>query len=118
VLKLLLQSGRLVLPADTALRRQLAAVELHVSDAGNARIEVPSNVGHDDLADALMQAAGCVRASGAGFPEGGFHTEAGPGEGGVLTTGFGVEVREHPRCLDYKWAFEHPKGADDLETGW
>jgi hypothetical protein len=118
VLKLLLQQGRLVLPANTALRRQLASVEMRVSDAGNARIEVPSNVGHDDLADALMQAAGCVRPSGAGFPEGGFHVEAGPGAGEVFTTGFGVEVREQPRCLDYKWAFQHPKGAGDLETGW
>lgn len=118
VMKSLLQQGRLVLPADTALRRQLASVEMHVSDSGNAKIEVPSSVAHDDLADGLMQAIGCVQHAGVEMPGDAFHHEAGPGDGEFLETEHGVELRQQPRCVSYRWAFRSPKGSDGMDVGW
>lgn len=61
MLKLLLQSGRLVLPRDPELLRQLRSLAFDRTDAGSVRISVPETAGHDDLAMALMQAVSCIR---------------------------------------------------------
>jgi hypothetical protein len=60
-LKLLLQGGRLVLPREPELLRQLRGLAFERTDAGSVRIGVPERAGHDDLAMALMQAVSCVR---------------------------------------------------------
>jgi hypothetical protein len=111
--KLLLQQGRLVLPADPTLRRQLEALEFTTSESGNTSIAVPASKGHDDLAMALCQAMSCVR-----------HVHAGPspddlaGKGEVLTTAAGAAIYEHPRLAWHRRAFQHPAGSEDGEKGW
>lgn len=59
-IKVLLQSGRLVLPRHAELTRQLAALQFTYSETGLVRIAVPERAGHDDLAMALMQAVSCL----------------------------------------------------------
>lgn len=60
-LRLLLDRGRLVLPASAeALRRELLLLRVDLLPSGGERIE--ASTGHDDLADALMLAAGPARA--------------------------------------------------------
>lgn len=60
LLRVLLQENRLVLPRHAELSRQLNALTFTYSPGGSVRISVPDQVGHDDLAMALMQAASCV----------------------------------------------------------
>jgi hypothetical protein len=56
-LRLLLEQGRLILPASCEdLLRELLLLRVALLPSGNERIEAGS--GHDDLADALMLAAG------------------------------------------------------------
>jgi hypothetical protein len=56
-IKLLLQQGRLDLPAHPGLLKQLAALEFALSESGGpVRIAVPERAGHDDLAMALALA--------------------------------------------------------------
>lgn len=58
-MKLLLQTGGLVLPRHPELLRQLAALEYETLDGGSVRIAVPERGGqHDDLAMGLMLALG------------------------------------------------------------
>lgn len=56
LMQLLMQQGRLELPAHPALLRQLSALEIERLDSGASRIAVPDRVGHDDLAMALCLA--------------------------------------------------------------
>ncbi len=56
-LRLALEQGRVLLPASAAeLRRELLLLRVELSQGGGERIE--AGVGHDDIADALMLAAG------------------------------------------------------------
>lgn len=55
--KLLLQQGRLLLPNDPRLLKQLRALTFEQQPAGGVRLAVPDAVGHDDLAMALSMAA-------------------------------------------------------------
>lgn len=55
-LKLLMQQGRLDLPADPVLLKQLRGLEFEQLPAGGVRIAVPDRVGHDDLVMALALA--------------------------------------------------------------
>lgn len=61
VAKVLLQDGRLLLPREPSLLRQLAALEFEQTESGMLRIAVPERAGHDDVAMAfalsLRQAA-------------------------------------------------------------
>lgn len=59
-MKGMLQSGRLVLPRHPELLKQLAALEMTETAAGNTQISVPDSRGHDDLAIALGQALSCI----------------------------------------------------------
>lgn len=61
LLRLLVQQGRLILPRHPGLLRQLNNLEFETTSSGHLRIAVPDRLGHDDLADALMQAASAVR---------------------------------------------------------
>lgn len=60
LLQVLLQENRLILPRHAELLRQLNALTFTFSPGGSVKISVPDQVGHDDLAMALMQAASCV----------------------------------------------------------
>lgn len=59
-LKGLLQQGRIVLPREPELLKQLRGLQFEQLPTGNVRIAVPENLGHDDLAMALMQAISSV----------------------------------------------------------
>lgn len=48
--RLLLQQGRLLLPREPALLKQLEGLQFEVSETGSTRISVPERLGHDDLA--------------------------------------------------------------------
>lgn len=60
MVKTLLQDGRLILPNEPELLRQLRALEFQQLTGGSMRIAVPERSGHDDIAMALMQAVSCV----------------------------------------------------------
>ncbi len=53
----LLEQGRLVLPRDPTLLRQLAGLRFEQGERGFTRIEAEDAAVHDDVADALMLAA-------------------------------------------------------------
>ena len=55
--KLLLQQGRLRLPNDPRLLKQLRALTFETQPTGGVRLAVPDALGHDDLAMALSMAA-------------------------------------------------------------
>ncbi len=57
MIKGLLQTGRLVLPCEPDLLKQLRGLEFETLPSGNQRIAVPDRLGHDDICDALCQAA-------------------------------------------------------------
>lgn len=109
MLRLLIQQGRLILPRHVGLLRQLNNLEFHTSDTGRLRIAVPDRLGHDDLADALMQAASAVRQQPAGRWRDGHHSRS---TGEVLTTGSGTCIRRRPRCFAQPRAFMAPRGGD------
>jgi hypothetical protein len=54
----LLEQGRLVLPRDPQLLRQLAGLRYDQGERGNVSIQAESAATHDDVADALMLATG------------------------------------------------------------
>lgn len=60
-LKGLLQQRRIVLPRYPELLKQLRCLQYEQLPTGNIRIAVPDNLGHDDIAMALMQAISSVR---------------------------------------------------------
>lgn len=113
VVKLLVEQRRLVLPRFPPLLAQLQALEYETSDAGNVRLAVPERAGHDDLADALMQAMASVRHQGVGPVSG-----DALGHGEMLTTPGGVKVFERPRLAVAPWAFRAIRGSDPVEAGW
>ena len=63
-IRYLLEEGRLVLPRHPELLRQLAGLRFEVGDRGHLRIEAEDAAVHDDVADALMLAAGPYRPTG------------------------------------------------------
>ncbi|QIK50216.1 hypothetical protein G8C36_22240 [Gordonia terrae] len=93
-MKVLLQTGRLVLPNHPDLLRQLHALTYEQTDMGTLKISVPENVGHDDLAMALMQAVSTIQTR--------IPVEAWPatlcGTGEVLTTDRGTRIPQQPSC--------------------
>lgn len=111
--KLLLQQGRLVLPAEPVLRRQLEALEFTTSEAGNTTIAVPAARGHDDVAMALAQSMSCIRHTAVSAP-----SEDLVGHGELLRTPAGAAIYERPRLARHHRAFQSPKGSEDQERGW
>lgn len=59
-LKGLIQQKRIVLPRHPELLKQLRGLQFEQLSSGQLRIAVPDAVGHDDIADALLQAVSCV----------------------------------------------------------
>lgn len=60
MIKTLLQDGRLILPNEPELLKQLRCLEFEQMTGGSMRIAVPERSGHDDIAMGLMQAVSCV----------------------------------------------------------
>lgn len=93
-MKVLLQSGRLVLPNHPDLLRQLHALTYEQTEIGTLKISVPENIGHDDLAMALMQAVSTIQTR--------VPVEAWPaplcGTGDILTTDRGTCIPRQPSC--------------------
>ncbi|QMU22884.1 terminase large subunit domain-containing protein [Gordonia rubripertincta] len=93
-MKVLLQSGRLVLPNHPDLLRQLHALTYEQTEIGTLKISVPENIGHDDLAMALMQAVSTIQTR--------VPVEAWPaplcGTGDILTTDRGTCIPRRPSC--------------------
>lgn len=67
LMRLLFQQGRLQLPRDPDLLKQLAALEGTQLDGGGLRISVPETQGHDDLAMALCLAVTRLEAAEMGW---------------------------------------------------
>lgn len=91
-IKGLLQQGRLILPRHPDLLRQLHALTFEQTEGGQFKISVPDNVGHDDLAMALLQACSSINTWDSCWPSHDGHY----GTGEVLTTGRGTKIHTHP----------------------
>ncbi|MCK0516977.1 terminase large subunit domain-containing protein [Williamsia sp. DF01-3] len=91
-IKGLLQQGRLVLPRHPDLLRQLHALTFEQTESGQFKISVPDNVGHDDLAMALLQACSSINTWDGCWPSHDGHY----GTGDTLTTNNGTQIRTHP----------------------
>lgn len=91
--KMLLQQGRLILPREPELLKQLHALEYETLQSGQTRIAVPERLGHDDLAMALMQAASTVHHWREWRPD-----NPRPNTSKVLETGTGTLIHEQPRA--------------------
>lgn len=98
-LKVLLQQGRLVLPKHPDLLRQLHSLEYEQTTTGQMRISVPETAGHDDLADALMQAAAGIFIN----PSRAWTWQDGTGSGGILTTPGGTRIHKNPQAHSSVW---------------
>jgi hypothetical protein len=59
-LRILLQQGRIELPREPALLKQLRSLEFEQTPLGGLRIAVPERAGHDDLAMSLCLALSAV----------------------------------------------------------
>lgn len=112
-MKLLMQSGRLLLPRHPTLLSQLSALEFETRESGAVSISVPERAGHDDLAMALAQAMSMARTRVMGLRS----FSEGDGGGEMLTTPRGVQVHERPQLLAARW-WQVPKGREDEGRGW
>jgi Terminase large subunit, T4likevirus-type, N-terminal len=102
-IRYLLEEGRLVLPRHPDLLRQLAGLRFEIGERGFVRIEADDPATHDDVADALMLAAGphrqpsgrvsCVLAQAARSPQ---PDAAIPGGLETVQTGGGLVVPRRP----------------------
>lgn len=105
-LKVLLQSGRMVLPNHPDLLRQLHGLTYEQTESGTLKISVPENIGHDDLAMALMQAVSVIQTK--------VPVEAWPaplcGTGEILTSDRGTRIPRQPSCSQNESIFWGGKG--------
>ncbi|EYT65058.1 hypothetical protein H483_0102260 [Dietzia sp. UCD-THP] len=95
-IKTLLQSGRLVLPREPELLKQLSSLEYELKDSGNTRIAVPERLGHDDLAMALMQAISTTTDYRMWRPD-----RPRPNTSPVLQTPAGTRIHQQPAALNF-----------------
>lgn len=108
-LRLLIQQGRLLLPAKAVtLRKQLNNLEFSTSDSGHLRIAVPERLGHDDLAMSLAQCMAAVKTR----PRQWWPITSPRSTGEVLETPSGTRIYARPRCLEDTYAFTRPRGGD------
>lgn len=111
-IKALLQSGRLVLPREPELLKQLSSLEYELKDSGNTRIAVPERLGHDDLAMALMQAMSLFTDYRMWRPD-----QPRPNASPILTTPAGTHIHEQPAALTLPTAFLTAAGRQ-AGDGW
>jgi len=114
-IKLLMQQGRLVLPREPELIKQLRSMEFTAMEGGSVRIAVPERQGHDDIAVAFMQAVSCIRPCSRGYDEiperfGVAHT----------TNGAGVKVPLQARPVEWHMSsYAFPRGKErTIEAAW
>lgn len=110
----LLQGGRLVLPRDPELLKQLRSLQFEQLPAGGTRISVPDRVGHDDLVMALMQAVSCVAPQ---WLEDGFEGRRVVVPGDAVETAGGVLVPRRPLPVAGRSFLVQPRGVEGGE-GW
>jgi len=114
-MKMLLQSGRLILPRDPELLKQLRSLEFEQTATGATKINVPDRAGHDDLAMACMQA---ISASNPRWLED-FPPTLGVDPRDLdrtVLTSAGVAIPRRPLPADYSGWIGSPKG--DKSDGW
>ncbi|MEH3076193.1 MAG: terminase family protein [Quadrisphaera sp.] len=118
-IKGLLQAGRLVLPREPELLKQLRGLEFEQLSGGGFRLAVPERVGHDDLAMALMQAVSCVAPQALSGPGVRWPGRARPaGEAGSLTGGgLWVPSAALPATGGPTW-WRAPRGGARSEQAW
>ncbi|MEZ5151672.1 terminase large subunit domain-containing protein [Rhodococcus zopfii] len=113
-LKVLLQQGRIVLPRNPELLKQLHALTYEQLPSGAVKIEVPEHAGHDDLADALMQVMAATESGMQSWrPD-----NPRPRKCEVLTTTVGTHIPAEPRCWDLPYALIRSRGRDKGESWW
>lgn len=101
-IKVLLQTGRLVLPRHTELLKELHALEYEMTPTGLLRIAAPEiGGGHDDLAMALLQAVSTAGHDATAYP--GNRSGSGP----ILETGFGTKIHQKPAANNAESLFYH-----------
>ncbi|MFW0796565.1 terminase family protein [Gordonia sp. CPCC 205515] len=108
-IKVLLQQGRLVLPNHPDLLRQLNALTYEQTESGTLKISVPENIGHDDLAMALMQAATTIQTNSTHFAQAWPSALGGSGE--ILTTARGTHIPRRPSTSPNEAIFWGGKGT-------
>jgi hypothetical protein len=113
--KMLLQSDRLVLPRHPELLKELRGLQFEQQAGGTLRIEVPSNLGHDDLAMAAMQALSCVEVRHLRDGNGDPHGRAPDLD--TVATGAGVLVPRRPAPIASSRWIEYPAG-EETGDGW
>nr|WP_218681260.1 terminase family protein [Rhodococcus qingshengii] len=112
-IKLLLQQGRLILPNHPDLLRQLHNLEYEQTDSGQLRIHVREAAGHDDIAMALCQAISTADGTVFGYrPD---NPRANHRD--LLTTGTGIRIPKHPRCLNLEFPLSRSRGKNTGD-GW
>lgn len=113
-LKMWLQAGRLVLPREPELLKQLRSLEFEQLPAGGMRIAVPDRLGHDDIALALGQASSTISLWSARAGLG----ERSPGDpADVVRTPGGVLLPRQPLPMRGEHWFQRPRGAE-AGDGW
>jgi hypothetical protein len=119
MIKGLLQTGRLVLPRDPELLKQLRGLEFEQLPGGSMRIAVPERSGHDDVAMSFMQAVSGILPDRAVRPADEFGNPIPiPDDLETVTTALGVVVPKVPRPVSFmRSAFAYPRGSESGE-GW
>lgn len=107
MLKLLVQSGRIVLPREPDLLSQLHSLTYERTDSGQMRIAVPDIAGHDDAAMSLAQ---CMSTIGNNT----LYREDNPRprKDTILTTPGGTRIHQTPRALNNWYAFGRARVHD------
>ena len=111
-IKVLLQSGRLILPREPHLLKQLHSLEYEVRESGTTRIAVPERLGHDDLAMALLQAMSATQDWRSYRPD-----RPRPNTSPVLETGRGIRIHESPLAWNLPHVFGLARGRQNGD-GW
>ena len=109
-----MQSGRLVLPADATLLRELRGLGFEQTPTGGLRIAVPEALGHDDVVMSLLLAASCVEPGGLVDQPA---TRRGVDEAEHVRTGGGVLVPVRPG-VDHEARRHLTVPPEDDTDGW
>lgn len=115
-LRMLIQSGRIILPRHPELLKQLRSLQFEQTVAGQMRISVPENLGHDDLAMALMQAVSAADPRMLRDEPAPFGVTP-PNPDTTVLTAAGVSIPRRPIPSGYGSCFWMPSGAETGD-GW